>query len=140
MNNVATPLISNTLRAACLERIKEAQSGSGGIEFLLLATSDGYSICHTIPASQDIQPSRLAAMAASFSGISDGLAANANKQSANGSIIETGHGLLVCRQIKSSRHELVLLAAYDKSTNHGLALWSLNNAAKQIANVLEHYN
>jgi predicted regulator of Ras-like GTPase activity (Roadblock/LC7/MglB family) len=132
--------ISNTLRAACLEQLKGAVSETTGVEFMILATSDGYAICDTIPPHARVDAKRLGAMAASFAGISDGLAQQTGKNQSHGSIIETDTGVVVCRHIKSTRYELVLLGSYARSSNHGIALWSLNNVARDIQSVIETYS
>ncbi|WP_028292045.1 roadblock/LC7 domain-containing protein [Oceanobacter kriegii] len=140
MTDSSNPLNSNTLKAAFREALKSATKGSSGMEFLLMATSDGYALCDTISDGSNINRDSLAAMAASFAGISDGLASQSNKPAANGSIIETNAGLLVCKQLKSNRHEVVLLGAFEQSTNHGIALWSLNKVVSDVLAILENYN
>jgi len=140
MTDSSDPLNSTTLKAAFAETLKSATSSDNGLEFLLMATADGYCLCDTLSEFSDIKRDSLAAMAASFAGISDGLASQANKPAANGSIIETNAGLLVCKQLKTSRCEVVLLGAFSKSTNHGIALWSLNKVVTDLLAILENYN
>ena len=140
MTDVSNPLISNTLKAAFLEQLKTASARHSDIEYLSLSTSDGYVLCNTIPQDSNIDASRLAAMSASFCGISHGLTEQAEKQPFEGSLIETGNGLLVCRQILHGRHEVVLLGVFSPSTTHGVALWALNNVARETLAILTHYN
>ena len=140
MTESANPLSSNTLKAAFKETLKSAISSNTGLEFLLMATADGYSLCDTLTPDSSLKRDSLAAMAASFAGISDGLASQANKPAANGSIIETSAGLLVCKQLNSSQHDVVLLGSFGKSTNHGIALWSLNKVVNDLQAILENYN
>jgi predicted regulator of Ras-like GTPase activity (Roadblock/LC7/MglB family) len=140
MNKSSLLLKSNTLKAAVGDVLHASLQTHTGVEFLLAATSDGYIFSDTLPEDTSINKEGLAAMAASFAGISESLAIQSSKPPASGSIIETNEGLLVCKQLKCNRNEIVLLGAFSISTNHGIALWALNNTVKDILSLLKQYN
>ncbi|MBL34468.1 MAG: hypothetical protein CMI03_03415 [Oceanospirillaceae bacterium] len=140
MNEAVNPLVSNTLKAAFVEQLKSASARHSGIEYLSMSTSDGYVLCNTIAADSAISAERLAAMSASFCGISNGLTEQAEKQPFTGCLIETEKGLLVCRPIQHAALEVVLLGSFSPETNHGVAMWTLNNVARDILEILKHYN
>lgn len=140
MTDTVETVASPTLRAKVLECLRTFVGRTEGLNYMVLATSDGYVIAHSIPEESQIDPRRVAAMAASFSGISYGLASETGHSAVEGSLVESREGFLVCRLIRTDTLDTVLLGVFDKSSNHGLAFWTLNTASRDIADILKHYN
>lgn len=113
---------------------------TSGLLYMTLSTSDGYLIAHTIPSNTSADARKIAAMAATFSGIGESLALETTKVGMESTIIETAQGFIASRIIQSSDMELVLLGVFDQSSNHGIAMWSLNRATKEISNLLKSYD
>lgn len=128
--------ISRTLEARCRQDIAAFTAKTDGLRYMTLSTSDGYVMAHSIPEGIAIDARRLAAMAASFTGISQSLVNETLQNGVEGSIVETGNGFVVCRMIQSDQLELVLLGVFDATCNHGLALWALNHAARDVSSLI----
>lgn len=134
MNQLLNP-VSQTLESRAYQSIQAFTDKTDGLRYMTLSSSDGYVLAHSIPPGVQVDAKRLAAMASSFTGISQSLVNETLQNGVEGSIVETGNGFVVCRLIQSDQQELVLLGVFDASSNHGLALWALNHAARDIASL-----
>ncbi|MGB1092252.1 MAG: roadblock/LC7 domain-containing protein [Oceanobacter sp.] len=127
MNQLLNP-VSQTLESRAYQSIQAFTDKTDGLRYMTLSSSDGYVLAHSIPPGVQVDAKRLAAMASSFTGISQSLVNETLQNGVEGSIV-------VCRLIQSDQQELVLLGVFDASSNHGLALWALNHAARDIASL-----
>ncbi|MFK4754758.1 roadblock/LC7 domain-containing protein [Oceanobacter antarcticus] len=140
MNNPTNPLNSNTLIARCHESLFAITQRTENLSYMILSTSDGYVISHTVPIDSQTDPKRLAAMAASFAGIGSGLAAETHLEGVEGNIIESKDGFLGCRLIKTDTLDAVLLGVFQQHATHGLALWTLKKASGEIKDIVKLFN
>ena len=109
-------------------------SDSDGLEFMLLATSDGFLIASAgvEKSGSDREASRLATMAVSFSGLAHSLAAESDMGDVMGASVETEKGQMLAKMIFTKELDYVLLANFDKSVNGGIAHWTLQKAYDAI--------
>ncbi|MDP2507053.1 MULTISPECIES: roadblock/LC7 domain-containing protein [unclassified Oceanobacter] len=136
MNNPIDPLKSNTLMARCHESLLATTQQSDNLSYMILSTSDGYVISHTVPFDTTADPKRLAAMAASFAGIGSSLAAETQLEEVEGNIIESKNGFVGCHLIRTDTMDAVLLGVFNQHTTHGLALWMLKKASGDIREIM----
>jgi predicted regulator of Ras-like GTPase activity (Roadblock/LC7/MglB family) len=123
-------LIENLLQEYVRER--------DGLQFILLATSDGFLISEAgveLPGS-DREASRLATMAVSYSGLAHSLAAESVMGDVVGASIETEKGQMLAKMIFAQELDYVLLACFDKTVNGGIAHWTLQKAYDAILKAL----
>ena len=128
-----------TLKMKCDSVLNDFASSENYLSFLSLSTADGYSLSHSDPAQVELNFRRISAMASSFAGISKELARETHHPAMEGSIIECQTGFLVCRLLKTEHLDTVLLGVFNNESNHGIALWTLNNIAKSITDILNVY-
>lgn len=132
-------LFPPTLKMKCDSVLDEFATTEDHLSFLSLSTSDGYPLSNSSPAHIELNFRRISAMASSFAGISRELAKETHHPELEGSIIECQSGFLVCRLLKTEHMEAVLLGVFNNESNHGIALWTLNNIAKSITDMLNVY-
>ena len=135
-DNMAFP---PTLKLKCDAILNDLTRSETHLTFLSLSTSDGYTLSHSQPEYENFNSRRISAMASSFAGISLELAKETRHPSIEGSIIECANGFLVCRLLKSDNIDTVLLGVFNSDSNHGMALWTLNNIAKSISDLFNVY-
>jgi predicted regulator of Ras-like GTPase activity (Roadblock/LC7/MglB family) len=113
-------------------------SDSEGLEFMLLATSDGFLIASSgvERSGSDREASRLATMAVSYSGLAHSLAAESDMGEVLGASIETEQGKMLAKMIFSKEQDYVLLACFDKTVNGGIAHWTVQKAYDAILKAL----
>jgi predicted regulator of Ras-like GTPase activity (Roadblock/LC7/MglB family) len=122
-------------QAEAIETILASRvSDSDGLEFMLLATSDGFLIASAgvEKSGSDREASRLATMAVSFSGLAHSLAAESDMGDVMGASVETEKGQMLAKMIFTKELDYVLLANFDKSVNGGIAHWTLQKAYDAI--------
>jgi predicted regulator of Ras-like GTPase activity (Roadblock/LC7/MglB family) len=116
---------------------RELQSNEG-LDFILLATSDGFLIASAgvEKPGTEREASRLATMAVSYSGLAHSLAAESDMGDVSGASIITGNGQMLARMIFTQNLDYVLLTCFDKTVNSGIAHWTLQKSYDAILKAL----
>ena len=119
--------------------LRNLVSDKAFLEGLLLSTSDGRLIAFANYSRQELEKSRLAAMAASLSGLSITLAKSCSKTGVIGGAVETEDGLIISSLLSTSLQEFVLLGIFAKNTQHGMALWNFRKYKKDFDAIFNNF-
>lgn len=128
--------LSTDQREAIKDYLTTAPGSQDMLESLLLATSDGRRVVFSNYTKKTFESNRLAAMAASLSGLSLTLAESCEKNNTIGGVVETEDGLIISGLITTEKQDYVLLGIFRKSIQHGMALWNFKNHKQEFKNIL----
>lgn len=102
---------------------------------LVMATSDGHVVAAET-ASSSLDSHRLAAMAASFTGLSYTMASETNMGNVKRASIEGANGLLLSQLIEMKNMDFVVTAIFDKDIKTGLAQYALKSLVADLLKCL----
>jgi len=116
--------------------LKDTAGNREMLESLLLATSDGRRVAFSNYSRKEFESNRLAAMAASLSGLSLTLADSCGKTGTLGGVVETEDGLIISGLIPTDNQDYVLLGIFCKGVQHGMALWNFKSHKQEFEKIL----
>ena len=125
-----TKLLTDVLQSELQER--------QGIEFIVVATSDGFLTAEAGVAQQgsNRDANRIATMAVSFSGLSHSLAGECEFNDVQGASIVGKNGMMLTRLIYTASVDYVLLICFNESVNSGIASWTLDKTYEKVRQCL----
>lgn len=113
--------------------LKKACNNCEELITVVMATSDGHVVASET-ASKELDTHRLAAMAASFTGLSYTMASEVNMGSVKRASIEGTNGLLLSQLIEVKNMEFAVTAIFDKDIKTGLAQYALKSLVADLLN------
>ena len=115
---------------ALFERhVQALKKNLSDIEFIVVASDDGFPITHTLADDKDA--ARKAAMTASLGGLSTSVSEESGLKSAVATTIECEDGLVF------NEKSVELLVACSRNANYAAALWTIK---KTINDIIEDFN
>lgn len=116
--------------------VQALKKNLGDIEFVVIASDDGFPITHTLADDRDA--ARKAAMTASLGGLSNSVSAESGFNRTVATTIESENGLIFSRRVALDHEKSVeLLVACSRTTNYATALWTIR---KTINDIIEEFN
>lgn len=123
-----------TLPAHLLQRARhEAEhllGEVGGAQAVVVATTDGFDVAHA--RRQDIEASRMAALASSIAALGQVVAHEAGLGAPRCMILEADAGYVIVRSVPRPDHPLVIKLLTDRSGLLALALQHLSRSGQQL--------
>lgn len=117
------------------KHVQALKKNLDNVEFIILASDDGFPITHTLPDDKDA--ARKAAMTASLGGLSTSVADESGLKKAVATTIECENGLVFSRHVSLDDEKSVeLLVACTRNANYAAALWTIK---KTIADIIEEF-
>lgn len=102
----------------------------GGARAVVVATVDGFDVAHA--RCQDIEASRMAAMASSIAALAQVVAHEAGLGAPRCMILEADNGYVIVRSVPRGDHPLVIKLLTDRSGLLALALQQLSRSGQQL--------
>lgn len=117
------------------KHVQALKKNLDNVEFIILASDDGFPITHTLPDDKDA--ARKAAMTASLGGLSTSVADESGLKKAVATTIECENGLVFSRHVSLDDEKSVeLLVACTRNANYAAALWTIKKA---ITDIIEEF-
>lgn len=101
-----------------------------GARAVVVATIDGFDVAHA--RRQDIEASRMAAIASSIAALGQVVAHEAGLGAPRCMIVEADAGYVIVRSVPRPDHPLVIKLLTDRSGLLGLALQQLSRSGQQL--------
>lgn len=102
----------------------------GGARAVVVASVDGFDVAHA--RRQDIEASRMAAMASSIAALGQVVAYEAGLGVPRCMIVEAAEGYVIVRSVPRRDHPLVIQLLTDRTGLLGLALQQLSRSGQQL--------
>jgi uncharacterized protein len=102
----------------------------GGARAVVVSTIDGFDVAHA--RRQNIEASRMAAMASSIAALAQVVAHEAGLGAPRCMIVEADEGFVIVRSVPRRDHPLVIELLTDRTGLLGLALQQLSRSGQQL--------
>lgn len=129
-------IFSSTETHVLHKSLKKACNNCEELITAVMATSDGHVVAAET-ASESLDSHRLAAMAASFTGLSYTMALETQMGAVKRASIEGTNGLLLSQLIEMKNMEFAVTVIFDKDIKTGLAQYALKSL---VADLLKCFN
>ena len=132
MNATTSPL-----RNTCMQHLIKLSESLEGMRMAVVSSTDGFPI-----AMLDVDPAggrKASAMAAALDGLCKSIVKEFALGTLEGTVLECEQELVLCRQLRGSKRNLVLLVVVGEGVSYGHALWAIKNTAQEITLSLQKY-
>lgn len=123
--------LNEKFQATALQEARQLLSSLGGLTAVVIATADGFDVASAI--KDDIDPSRIAAMASSISAISDVVSHEARLGRGTSVIINTESGFAVLHSVHRPDETLVINVIADETAVLGQVTYFVARFARTLS-------